>query len=190
MCHGTTEDGRKRNLCAPGECGGPVRVDGGQCARAGCSVDIGIAERARVGPASNRPGPHEPHRQLVGLKRLRAVGQILRRVRLSNLPKGKRERLGEKLTKIMAEELRKHDVFRLVEAIEDPTQRALELLDLMAYPALTTRLAQAEARKRAMGYMRRPEFLTDLLAGSIDDGEKARRLIDLRRRLADAGISD
>ncbi len=125
-----------------------------------------------------------------GLKRLRAVGQILRRVRLSNLPKGKRERLGEKLTKIMAEELRKHDVFRLVEAIEDPTQRALELLDLMAYPALTTRLAQAEARKRAMGYMRRPEFLTDLLAGSIDDGEKARRLIDLRRRLADAGISD
>lgn len=122
-------------------------------------------------------------------QQIKAMGTLHRALKNSQLgerPKGRMTRQVEQAQTALL------DRSRLLEKLNDGTgsaaERLLRVVDLCREGAFTEGENADRARAAAQQLMKRPDFLDSYLDGAEQKGERASRLRDLQRKLAEARI--
>ncbi len=122
-------------------------------------------------------------------QRIRLLGRLHGELRKSRLPVKTKERLANQVERFQSDLL---DRTRLLEKLgggEGSTaDRLLKVIELCREDAFTDGRNAERARKAALDLMKRPDFLESYLDGASQKGERAARLKDLQKRLAEARI--
>ena len=124
-------------------------------------------------------------------QRIRLLGRLHAELKKSGLPVKTKERLANQVERFQSDLL---DRTRLLEKLgagggsTSTAERLLKVIELCREDAFTDGRNAARARQAALELMKRPDFLESYLDGASQKGERAARLKDLQKRLAEARI--
>lgn len=121
--------------------------------------------------------------------RIKLLGKLYQALRTSELPAKTKERLSNQVERFQSDVL---DHTRILERIGtgggSTADRFMKVVDLCREGAFIDGPNADRARKTAQDLMKRSDFLDSYLAGASQKGERAARLKDLQRLLAEARI--
>lgn len=122
-------------------------------------------------------------------QQITALGALYRALATSGLGDRAKDRMALQVEQAQTALL---DKTRLLEKLNDGTgsaaERLMRVVDLCREGAFTEGENVARARSAAQQLMKRPDFLDSYLDGASQKGERASRLRDLQRKLAEARI--
>lgn len=122
-------------------------------------------------------------------QQIKTLGTLHRVLKGSQLTERARDRMARQVEQAQTALL---DSSRLLEKLNDGTgsaaERLLRVVDLCREGAFTEGENASRARAAAQQLMKRPDFLDSYLDGAQQKGERASRLRDLQRKLAEARI--
>ncbi|MEQ8394953.1 hypothetical protein [Thalassobaculum sp.] len=122
-------------------------------------------------------------------KQIKALGALHRSLKASTITGRARDRMANQVEQAQAALL---DKTRLLEKLNDGSgsaaERLMRVVDLCREGAFTDGRNADRARAAAQQLMKRPDFLDSYLDGASQKGERASRLRDLQRKLAEARI--
>ena len=122
-------------------------------------------------------------------QRIKLLGRLHAALRKSGLPARTKERLATQVERFQGDLL---DRTRLLERLGNgegsTADRLLKVIDLCREGAFIDGPNADRARRAALDLMKRADFLDSFLAGASQKGERATRLKDLQKRLAEARI--
>ena len=122
-------------------------------------------------------------------QQIKALGMLHRALKGSQIGERPKDRMARQVEQAQTALL---DGSRLLEKLNDGTgsaaERLLRVVDLCREGAFTEGENADRARAAAQQLMKRPDFLDSYLDGADQKGERASRLRDLQRKLAEARI--
>ncbi|MDF1793670.1 MAG: hypothetical protein P1U88_17285 [Thalassobaculaceae bacterium] len=122
-------------------------------------------------------------------QRIKALGALHRALRGSRLMERAKDRMARQVEQAQTAVL---DSTQLLEKLNDGSgsaaERLMRVVDLCRDGAFTDGENVTRARAAAQQLMKRPDFLDSYLDGAEQKGERASRLRDLQRKLAEARI--
>lgn len=122
------------------------------------------------------------------VEQLRQVAGLHRAIVESALDAGSRARFAEALERLQQAVLKRTEFFRAIDRqFARTVEKASRLVELCALGTFTDGSKAETARKLAVSYMMRPEFLPQFLDGAQGD-ERAVRIATLQKALMAAGI--
>ena len=122
-------------------------------------------------------------------QQIKTLGTLHRAMRHSRIAERPRDRMASQIEQAQTSLL---DHTRLLEKLNDgtgsPAERLSRVVDLCREGAFIQGANLDRARTAAQKLMKRPDFLESYLSGADQKGERAARLKDLQRKLAEAKI--
>lgn len=122
-------------------------------------------------------------------QKVKLLGKLHAALGATNMAEKTKERLANQVEEIQTDLLDQSSMLEKIDTAKGPTgERLVKLVDLCREGAFIDGPNAARARKAAQKLMKKPDFLDSYLDGATEKGERAARLKDLQKMLAEARI--